>query len=168
MYRRKARPLQFVETIESLLGPYDSFNSEIVWIIQDLLYDWINDDFDCSEVAQNKQKLLRLLDIIHRWNGLAPFPANLMSLVVDEHQFLSESEFMTRYHGDWGHRLMNLVKEVADYRGIIESTHFNQCYSLLHAYRAEALGVVKQLTEDSGLPLATRAGLLAGMCASGS
>ncbi|CAM3686429.1 hypothetical protein VA7868_02438 [Vibrio aerogenes CECT 7868] len=145
------------------LGPYDSLNSEIVPVLQGVLDDWCKDSLTEEERGQNQQKLLRLLDVIHRWNQLHPFPAGLKLLIVDDYQVLSEPEFMLRYHGDWAHLFTRLVKDISDYRGILESAHFKRCYALVCACRDEAEPVIRSLASDDAIPGATMAALLAGI-----
>ncbi|SHO57812.1 hypothetical protein [Vibrio quintilis] len=157
------RHFTLLDSIRQSLGPYDSLNSEIVPVLQGLLDDWSGDVLAEEEREQNLQKLLRLLDVIHRWNQLQPFPVELKFLIVDDYQAISEPEFLLRYHGDWVHLFTRLVKDIGDYRGIIESAHFSRCYALLCASRDEAGEVIRSLVADESIPRVTIAALLAGV-----
>ncbi len=130
---------KLVEKTRYFIGAYDTFQSELKHIIYDLILDWTRerDEDDELNQAEDRFKLFRMLDVLHRWNGKQGFDPDFINEMVDEYEFFDSSEFYQRYSGNWKTLFFHYIESFSGYSSNIEKKEASQLYQLILEHRDE-------------------------------
>lgn len=137
---------KIAEKIDYYVGMFETFHSELASILNDVICDWRPDDED--DEYEECPRLLRLLDVMHRWNDKQSFHADLMDEMVNEYKFISDKEFIARYNGDWKTLLFHCIDSFSGYSSNIELTEAKTLYQISLDHRDE----LKQIIENEDYP----------------
>jgi len=146
----KAGNYKLAEKIDYFVGHYESFHSELERIIYDLIADWTfnGDDDEKPNEAEERVKLFRMLDVIYCWNDKQGFDPNFIDKMVNEYEFFSDKEFMTRYNGDWKALFFHCVESFSGYSSNVEQSEATTLYQISLEHRDE----VKTIIENGDFP----------------
>ncbi|MGR5076775.1 hypothetical protein [Photobacterium swingsii] len=157
----KAGNFNIHKKIEYHVGGLDSYHAEMASIIYDLLVDW-NDEDDTEDIlAINRQKLLRMFDVLHHWNNKQAFHPKFANEIVETYELLTDEDFIARYNGDWQALLIRHISEFSGYSSSIEYEAFKRCYTLIQSHRSQMIAIITQLTQTEDFDAVTHLALCA-------
>lgn len=132
---------KIAEKIDYYVGMFETFHSELASILNDVICDWRPDDE--GDEYDECPRLLRLLDVMHRWNAKESFHADLIDQMVNEYKFISDKAFLRRYNGDWKILLYHCIDSFSGYSSNIALAEAQMVYQVSLDNRDELKNIIE-------------------------